>query len=137
VREARDRQRGALAAGREDDPHRLGMQLAHAGEHRDAVDARHAEVGDDDVEALLGDELERSLATEREADVPTGRAALERFSEAAEDARVVVDEEDAQRTGARGTRVRRENGRERAAHTRRVIGRGVARLRLGGRIGGP
>jgi len=136
VRDAPGRERGArLGPPGEHDADRVGLRLPRAGEHVDAVDARHAQVADHDVDALRADHVDPGLAPEREARLPLRRPAPQRVGESAEHAGVVVDEEHEQRIARGLARAPGDDRRGRGAHTarssaaeRRHFSEGVRRL---------
>ncbi len=91
---ARQRRRALRVTG-ENDPHGVRMMLVQMLEDCDAVDARHPQVGDDDVEGCVREERQGLLAAERELHLPLMPELAQESAQPVEHVDLVVDEEDA------------------------------------------
>ena len=88
-------QRVVRVAG-EDDPADPGVQVADSCEQFSAVHAGHLHVRHDGVDSLLGENRERLFPSGCEGHLPALALFPQRQPQAAEDLRLVVDEEDAE-----------------------------------------
>ena len=88
-------------AGDEDD-RQVGVDVAHPGEERHPVHARHADVADDDAVEAGRDVVEHGLGRGKAADREAGE--LERLGRRMADVLLVVDEENAARLHAAASR---------------------------------
>ena len=79
----------------EHDAHGLGSMRSRIPEDGNAVDLGHVRVRDDDIERLRLQPSDGLRATDREVHVPDVSLAAKEVTEPFENARLVVDEEDA------------------------------------------